>query len=496
MFLVYFPHNGVRRYWRGAGAVELATLERWYTGNGIVGSNPTLSATTCHSYPSDSSHHTCESVRHKTMSPTLTMTPRILLLTLLLSLQAFCRTVHVITVDATINPATADFIHQSIEQANEAGAECLVIRLNTPGGLLKSTRVIVSDLLMAKLPVIVYVAPAGAQSASAGSFITLAAHIAAMAPGTNIGAAHPVGMQGGEKDSIMNEKATNDAAAFIRTISEKRHRNVHWAEEAVRKSVSITETEALKDSVIDLIAASVRGLLDEIDGRSVDVNGTTVLLRTKDAEIVDIQMDWKYKILDIISDPNIAYILFMLGVYGLLFELYNPGSIAPGVIGVISIILAFYSLHTLPINYAGLALIIVGIILFLLEIKITSYGLLTIGGVVSLLLGSVMLIRSESALEFIDLSWGIIIPTVLFTAAFFLFAVGMGIRAQRKKPTTGIEGIIGEIGDAITELNPEGKVRVHGEIWSAVSSEGTIPIATKVKVERVQNLQLTVRRTT
>jgi membrane-bound serine protease (ClpP class) len=430
------------------------------------------------------------------MSPTLTLTLRVLLAAFLFSFQSLCRTVHVITVDATINPATADFIHQSIEQANEAGAECLIIKLNTPGGLLKSTRVIVSDLLTAKLPVIVYVAPAGAQSASAGSFITLAAHVAAMAPGTNIGAAHPVGMQGGEKDSIMNEKATNDAAAFIRTISEKRHRNVRWAEDAVRKSISITESEALKDSVVDLIAASVRKLLEKVDGRSVDINGSSVILHTKDAEIIDIQMDWKFKILDILSDPNIAYIFFMLGVYGLLFELYNPGAIAPGVIGVISLILAFYSLHTLPINYAGLALIIVGIILFLLEIKITSYGLLTVGGVVSLLLGSIMLIRSESALEFVHLSWGIIIPTVLCTAAFFLFAIGMGIRAQRKKPTTGVEGIVGEVGEAITDLHPEGQVRIHGEIWKAASSEGILPAGTKVKVEQVENLQLTVRRIT
>jgi membrane-bound serine protease (ClpP class) len=412
----------------------------------------------------------------------------------LFSSVASSGTVNVITVDATINPATADFIHQSIAQAREDDAVCLVIRLNTPGGLLKSTRVIVSDLLTAPLPVVVYVSPSGAQSASAGAFITLASHIAAMAPGTNIGAAHPVGMQGGEKDSIMNEKATNDAAAFIRTISEKRHRNIRWAEDAVRKSISITETEALKDSVIDLIAASTEELLDKIHGRTVDVSGTMVTLDTKDAEIVDIKMDWKYQILDILSDPNIAYILFMLGVYGLLFELYNPGSIAPGVIGVISIILAFYSLHTLPINYAGLALIIVGIILFILEIKIASYGLLTVGGAISLLLGSIMLIRSESALEFVELSWSIIIPTVLCTVGFFVFAIGMGIRAQRQKPTTGIEGIVGETGEAMTDLKPEGQVRVHGEIWKAVSTGGTIRKGTKVKVERVESLLLTVRQ--
>jgi membrane-bound serine protease (ClpP class) len=204
-------------------------------------------------------------------------------------------------------------------------------------------------------------------------------------------------------------------------------------------------------------------------------------------------MDWQHQILDLLSDPNIAYIFMMLGTLGLMFELYNPGSIAPGVIGVICIILAFYSLHTLPVNYAGLALIIVGIILFILEIKITSYGLLSLGGIVSLFLGSIMLFRSSSSLEFVGISLGVIIPVVLCTAAFFIFAVGMGIRAQRKKPTTGIEGIVGEIGEAITKLNLEGQVRVHGEIWKAVSSEGAVPSGAKVKVERVDNLKLIVR---
>ena len=404
------------------------------------------------------------------------------------------QTVHVISIDATINPATADFIHQGIERASEAGAECIIIKLNTPGGLLKSTRDIVTDLLTAKIPVVVYVAPSGAQSASAGAFITLAAHIAAMAPGTNIGAAHPVGMQGAEKDSIMNEKATNDAAAFIRTISEKRHRNIRWAEDAVRKSISITESEALKDSVIDVVAATSRELLDKIDGRTVDLNGTPRVLKTRNAEIVEFEMDWRHKILDILSDPNIAYIFFMLGVYGLLFELYNPGSVLPGVVGVISIILAFYSLHTLPINYAGLALIIVGIVLFILEIKIASYGLLSIGGVIALLLGSIMLINSESSLEFISISWSVILPAVLCTAAFFIFVIGMGIRAQLRKPVTGTEGITGEFGEAVTDLNPDGRVTVHGEIWNASSAEGMISSGTKIVVTSIQDLRLTVKK--
>jgi len=423
---------------------------------------------------------------------------RLVLSTLLLSLLSpfalLGQTVDVITLDATINPATADFIHQSILAAQDDGAECLVIRFNTPGGLLKSTREIVSDLLTARVPVVVYVAPAGAQAASAGAFVTLAAHIAAMAPGTNIGAAHPVGLQGGEKDSIMNEKATNDAAAFIRTISEKRHRNVQWAEDAVRKSISITETEALRDSVVDIIAPSVTALLDSIDGKTVEVAGTRVTLHTRGARIVEKEMGWKFKILDVLSDPNIAYIFFMLGLYGLLFELYNPGAILPGVVGVIALILAFYSLHTLPVNYAGLALIIFGIVLFILELKIVSHGLLGAGGVVALLLGSIMLINPESSLEFISISWSVILTSVLVTALFFFFAIGMGIKAQRAKPVTGVEGIIGETGEALTDLAPEGQVRVHGEIWNATSIGGTITRGTRVSVKQIHGIRLTVDR--
>jgi len=411
------------------------------------------------------------------------------------ALPLSAQTVNVITLDATINPATAEFIHEEIQRSAARHDQCIVIRLNTPGGLLKSTRMIVSDILTAPLPVVVYVSPSGAQSASAGSFITLAAHIAAMAPGTNIGAAHPVGMQGAEPDSIMNAKATNDAAAFIRTISEKRHRNVRWAEDAVRRSIAITETEALRDSVIDLVATSVPELLRAIDGRRVETDAGTVTLSTARAEVIDTPMGWKFRLLDILSDPNIAYIFFLLGLYGLIFELYNPGAIFPGVVGVIALILAFYSMHTLPVNYAGLALMVFGVILFVLEIKITSHGLLTVGGVISLLLGSVMLINPESSLELIAISWGVIIPAVLCTALFFLLAIGIGIRAQRRKPVTGAEGIVGEEGEAVTPLSPSGNVRVHGEIWNAVASGAALPAGARVTVESVRGLTLTVRGT-
>jgi len=401
----------------------------------------------------------------------------------------------VISVDASINPSSAEYISSGIKQAKEINAECLIIKLNTPGGLLKSTRIIVTDILDSEIPVVVFVYPGGSQAASAGVFITLAGHIAAMAPNTNIGAAHPVTMQG-EQDSIMNEKATNDAAAFIRTISENRERNVQWAEDAVRKSLSITENEALEKGVIDTIAISVQDLLEKINGKEISLSSGVKVLDTKNAEVINLDMDFKQKILGLLSDPNIAYILFMIGIYGIMFELYNPGAVFPGVIGGISLIVAFYSLHTLPVNYAGLALIIFAVILFLAEIKIVSHGILSIGGVISLILGSIMLIDSESTLEVVKISWQVILVIVILTTAFFIFAIGFGIRAQSRRPTTGVEGIIGEIGETISNLEPEGQIRVHGELWNAESLDGFIGQGTKVEVTRVSNLKLMVRKTT
>jgi membrane-bound serine protease (ClpP class) len=333
-------------------------------------------------------------------------------------------------IDGSINPAIASFIQDGIEKAKQEKASCLLIHLNTPGGLLKSTRVIVSDMLDSPVPIVVYVSPGGAHAGSAGVFITLAANIAAMAPGTNIGAAHPVALQAA-MDSTMNEKATNDAAAFIRAIAQKRNRNLEWAENAVRRSFSYSETEALEDSVIDLIAKNEQELLTRIDGKQVELGAETITLRTKNASIEQIEMGFIEKLLDLISDPNIAYILLLLGMYGVMFELYNPGAILPGIVGVISLILAFYSMHSLPINYAGLALIIFGVILFLLEIKIVSHGLLAIGGVISLLLGSMMLIRSGSSLEMVRISRTVIFTATAVSALFFLFVIGFGIKAQR-----------------------------------------------------------------
>jgi membrane-bound serine protease (ClpP class) len=403
----------------------------------------------------------------------------------------FSQHVVLLKIDGAINPASAAFIERGIETAREKNAECLIIQMDTPGGLLKSTRVIVSSFLESKIPIVVYVSPGGAQAGSAGVFITMAAHIAAMAPGTNIGAAHPVDMEG-KMDSVMSEKVTNDAAAFIRTIAEKRNRNLKWAENAVRKSQAITETEALDTNVIDLIAKNVDDLLTQIDGRQVETVSGATTLHTKGARIEQMEMGWAEKLLDLLSNPNIALILFQLGTIGLILELYNPGSIFPGIVGVISLVLAFYSMHTLPINYAGLALIIFGIVLFLLEIKIMSHGMLAIGGAVSLFLGSIMLIRTSSVLEFVELSWSVIFASVIISTFFFVVILGLGIKAQRRKPTTGIEGLTGEAGQVIETLKPEGVVRVHGEIWNAESLSGTIQKGNRIRVVRINGLKLLV----
>lgn len=416
---------------------------------------------------------------------------------LLVLLAAFLTTtvraqkVYAIKIDGTINPSAAEFLHSSIQAATDQNAECLIIFLNTPGGLLKSTRVMVSDILESKIPIVVYVSPPGAQSASAGVFITLAAHVAAMAPGTNIGAAHPVTLQGG-MDSTMMEKATNDAAAFVRTIAEKRHRNIKWAEDAVRRSLSITETEALKTGVIDLIARNTDSLLAAIDGQTIELASGSATLHTRGQSVQQWEMNFTERLLDTLSDPNIAYVLMLLGIYGLLFELYNPGSVLPGVVGGISLILAFYSLHTLPINYAGLALIVFAILLFVADLKVASHGILTVGGLIALILGSMMLIRSDSALEFMQISWSVILTCAALSLVFFMFVIGFGLRALKSKPTTGSEGLLGEIGDTLTPLNPGGRIKVHGEIWNAVSVSGKIPKDARVKIIGLENLTLRV----
>ena len=396
-----------------------------------------------------------------------------------------------ISINDGINPATAEFIQQGLEKAKNENAQCLVINLNTPGGLLTSTREIVTNIMKSEVPVVVYVSPTGAHAGSAGVFITMSANIAAMAPGTNIGAAHPVDMQG-KSDAVMNEKVINDAAAFLRTIAEKRNRNILWAEDAVRNSVAITEKEALEKNVINLIANNEKDLLSQIDGKQVALTNGTKILNTKNATVQSMEMGFFQKVLSRISDPNIAYIIMMLGFYGLLFELFSPGAIFPGVVGVICLILAFYSMSSMPVNYAGIALIVFGIILFLLEIKVISHGILAIGGIISVLLGSMILFRSSPTENFVDISWSVIFSATAVSALFFFFIVTMGLRAQRAKPVSGGSAFIGKTAETLNVLDLSGLVKISGETWNAISLAGKINENEKVIVKEIKGLTLYV----
>jgi len=321
----------------------------------------------------------------------------------------------------------------------------------------------------------------------------MAANIAAMAEATNIGAAHPVSMQG-TMDSVMSEKITNDAAAFIRSIAAKRNRNLEWAEDAVRKSIAISASEAILKHVVDMIAFSDQDLLNQLDGKEVKLNSGSVRLHTKNANIEIYDMSTLDEILNIISDPNITYLMMMLGFFGILFEFFNPGAILPGIAGVIALIFAFYAMQTLPVNYAGLALIIFGVVLLLLEIKVVSHGMLAIGGIVSLLLGSMMLIKASSPLELASISRVLIILTTGIAALFFLFVIGAGLKAQKRKPVTGLEAMAGLPGIALDELAPTGRVRVQGEIWNALSTEGNINKGEAIRVKSIKKFVLDVEK--
>ncbi len=399
--------------------------------------------------------------------------------------------VMLIKIDDPITPVIAEYIIRSIDRATERNAEALVIEMDTPGGLVESTREIVKRMLASEIPIIVYVSPSGSRAASAGVFITLTANIAAMAPNTRIGSASPVQMEG-KMDETMARKVTNDLAAMVRGISEKRHRNAAWAEDAVRKAVSATETEALKLRVIDLIAPDIQTLLTKINGKTVDTIIGKKVLHTASATVTVSGMGLREKILGVISNPNVAYILMILGFYGLYFELSNPGAIFPGVVGAILLILAFYALQTLPINYAGLMLIVLAIGLFIAEAFITSHGVLGVGGTIAMLFGSMMLIDSpEPALQ---LSWAVIVPVVAASALLFVVTLTVAIRVQREKADTGREGLIGLRGEARSDIAGKGQVFVHGEYWNAWSDE---PIAKgdTIEVLQVDGLRLKVKRT-
>jgi membrane-bound serine protease (ClpP class) len=399
--------------------------------------------------------------------------------------------VALIDMDGAITPVTVRLINAAIERAQAEHAQALILQLNTPGGLERSMRSIVQGILNSDIPVIVYVAPTGARAASAGVFITMAGHVAAMAPATNIGAAHPVAVGGG-MDKEMSKKVENDAAAFARAIATERGRNVEWAEKAVRASVAATEREAVKLRVVDLVADNVPDLLAKINGRTVKTRLGMVTLNTKDAPVKRIEIRFRDRFLAIITDPNIAYILMMVGMVGIFFELQNPGAILPGVIGGISLILAFFAFQSLPINWAGVLLILFGVSLLIAEIKIASHGVLTIGGVVAMVLGSFMLYEAPE-LGF-RVSWTVILPTVGAMAGLVAWAVSAGVRAMMKRPVTGSAGMIGRVAVARSVLGPEGQVQVDGEIWRAVSEGGAIPAGEKVRVTAVDGLTLTVSR--
>ncbi|MBA5866223.1 MAG: nodulation protein NfeD [Nitrospira sp. CR1.3] len=394
------------------------------------------------------------------------------------------------TYDGVINPVSAEYLHDALTSAQESGAQALIIRLNTPGGLDSSMRLIIKDITGAAVPVVVYVAPSSGRAASAGVFITLAAHVAAMAPGTNIGAAHPVAMGGQEMDKEMKEKVENDSVAYIKSIAEQRKRNAAWAEDAVRKSLSVTEREALKLKIIDLVVDDVPALLKQLDGRTVTLQTGQAVLRTAAATLREFPMGLRLEFLKALSDPNIAYLLMTIGTVGLMAELYNPGAILPGIVGAISLIMAFYSFQSLPVNYAGVLLFLLGIVFFVLEATVTSYGLLAIGGIVSMLLGSVMLIKTD--VEFLRISWSVILPVVGLAALFSLLIVGMGVRAMRRPPATGREEMVGLVGIVRTALTPHGQVAVHGELWEAISEHPLQP-GDEAEVTSVDGLRLRVK---
>jgi len=395
--------------------------------------------------------------------------------------------VMIIELEGPINPGTAMYVTRGLEKAEEEGAAVAIIRLDTPGGLASSMRSIIKAILNSPVPVVVYVGPRGAGAASAGVMITVAGHVAAMAEGTNIGAAHPVDAGGKDIEKTMSEKVVNDMAAYARGIAEEKGRNGEWVEKAIRESVSITADEAREKKVVDLVVKDMNHLIKELDGREVMMPRGKVTLKTAGLKTVYYKPGFRDKVLKTISDPNIAYILMMIGLAGLYFELSHPGAIFPGVIGAISLILAFFSFQTLPVNYAGLLLILLAILFFIAEVKVASYGILSIGGLISLTLGSIMLF------EDVGVSLRLMLPTILLIGGFFVVVAGLAFRAYHTRPRGGSEGLIGEIGEVRELIAPEGLIFVHGEYWRAVSRERLEP-GDKAEVTGVNGLILTVRK--
>jgi len=398
---------------------------------------------------------------------------------------------NLIEIQDTINPGVQDFIEHAVEESSEDGAEFLLVLLDTPGGLVTSMRKIVQTVLNAPMPVVVFVYPQGAQAASAGVFITVAADIAAMAPGTNIGAASPVTGTGEDAPKTMEKKISNDLAAFARSVAGRRGRNAEWLEKAVRDAVSVSAREAFAKNVIDLVADDPDDLLERLDGWELKHRGASVTLSTKGLERRTIEPGWQHSVLRSLANPNIAYILLLIGLAGLYFELSQPGVVLPGVVGSIALILALYALQALSVNYAGLLLVLLSIVFFILEIKIASYGMLSIAGVVCLVLGSLMLFRGPGEMSAPALS--VLVPGVVTISAFFVAVATLAFRAQARRPIIGESAFEGATGVVKRELAPEGKVFVNGELWLAEAEE-VIEAGERVVVVSAENLKLKVKR--
>mgnify|MGYP000232906869 CR=1 FL=1 len=415
--------------------------------------------------------------------------PLLLTLTLVAPATAGQRVV-VLTMDDTIQPASLRYLRRGLQTADASGAELTVLELNTPGGLLTSLRQMTTAITSARRPVAVFVRPSGAQAASAGFFLLVAADVAAMCPGTNAGAAHPVGGEGQELAKTISEKVTNDAAALIRSLAEQRGRSSEWAEKAVTESLSYTEREALEKKLIDLVVNDRGELFKALDGRTVRrFDGSEETLELAAPEVVIVGPNAGDRLLSVIAHPNIAYLLLLLGILGIYFELSHPGAIVPGVVGGVSILLALFALSVLPVNYVGVLLILVAIGFFIAEVKVTSYGLLAVAGIVAFVLGSLMLI--DSPIPAMRVGLQVVLPAALVVAAVVIFLVTRVVRVHRTAPLTGAEGLVGEEGEVTRALNPTGTVFVHGEYWDA---EAAAPVAVgcPVRVLRVDGKKLIV----
>jgi len=413
-----------------------------------------------------------------------------------LSVSAADAPVHLLKIEGAIEPTMAEYLVQGITRAEKEGAAAVVFQMDTPGGLLTSTTKIVKAMLEARVPVIVYVAPQTARAASAGTFITLAAHVAVMAPATRIGSAHPVlispGADSEGSDNVMMDKVVNDSVSFIKSIAKERGRNEQWAEDAVKKSANITAEVAVKKNVVDFIATDLQDMLKKADRRKVKTKAGEVTLAVKNAPIVEHNMPWYKLLLHYLADTNVSFILLLLAIYGIIFEIQTPGATLPGIIGVVSFILFLYSLSVLPVNFAGLLLVLVGIGLLLADIKVVSHGVLSIGGVISFFFGTLILFNSDIP-EF-RLSITLLIAGTLTTAAFFIFLVGMGARALKRPVVTGREGIIGRVVTAKTDIAPAGKIFTDGTWWSAETDGEPIKAGEKLRIIGMEGFKIKVEK--